>query len=132
MTTAAETVPSEDEAFGLVVHEAMYSKHVTQVKMAAALGITQGALSKKLRGHRPWTLAETVRTADVLRVDLRDLLAKMWGDPGEGQSGKLTANGASSSMAELRTFNPNMGTCPVINLDELRQRREASPARRSA
>jgi transcriptional regulator with XRE-family HTH domain len=65
---------------------AMFDKRMTQARLGAAAGIEQSLLSKKLRGLRPWTLAEMISVADALRVDARDLLSSMWGDPGTPQA----------------------------------------------
>lgn len=102
MTTAHESVPTADEAFGLVVHEAMFRQRISQTKLAAALGITQSALSKKLHGSRPWTLADMIDIADALRLDLRDLLANMWRD---GTPISQAAGGSNDGWA-LRGSNP--------------------------
>jgi transcriptional regulator with XRE-family HTH domain len=90
MTTANDLPsPTADEAFGLVVHEAMFAQRVSQTKLAAALSVHQTTLSKKLHGERPWTLADAIAIADALRLDLRDLLGRMWRDPGTAQSGAV-------------------------------------------
>lgn len=102
MTTARESVPTADEAFGLVVHEAMFRTRVSQVKMASTLSVHQSTLSKKLHGERPWSLEDMISVADALRVDLRDLLSEMWRDkPGGEQS-----NAAVNSQWALRGSNP--------------------------
>ena len=79
----ATAKPAPDLAFGRAVHMAMYRKGITQKRLAEHLGCHQTALSKKLHGQRPWTLAELITVADFLREDARDLLVAMWGEPGE-------------------------------------------------
>ena len=81
MTVAANR-PDADTALGRVLHQAMWDQRVTQIRLAAELGIDQSALSKKLRGLRPWTFAEFIACADFLGVDARKLLTDMWGPDG--------------------------------------------------
>jgi len=71
------------KAFGRTVYMTMFDKRIKQTALARETGIEQSLLSKKLHGKRPWTLDELIRVADALRVDARDLLGQMWGEPGE-------------------------------------------------
>jgi transcriptional regulator with XRE-family HTH domain len=71
-----------DEAFGRAVKMVMFSKRVTGRRLAAQLGMHESGLSKKLYGERPWMLSEQIAVADILGVDLRDLLGAMWTTPG--------------------------------------------------
>lgn len=145
MTSAAQdSVPTADEAFGLVVHETLFKKRMTQVKLAAALGITQAAVSKKLKGQRPWTLTDQIAAADALREDLRDLLTQMWrDDPGTAsfKAGGRQWNSAdrlptttqqSDDDEQLPRLDSNQqhfdykanGLGRVIDLDAMRRRRD--------
>jgi transcriptional regulator with XRE-family HTH domain len=77
--TVATNRPDADKALGRAIHQAMWDQHITQLRLAEALGIDQSALSKKLRGLRPWLFAEFISCADLLGLDARDLLSQMWG-----------------------------------------------------
>ncbi|WP_156417194.1 helix-turn-helix domain-containing protein [Kocuria rhizophila] len=46
----------------------------TQKQLGEALGMGHAALSARMNGHRDFTLSELEKTADFLRVSLRDLL----------------------------------------------------------
>lgn len=54
---------SADAAVGRRVHMLMWDRQVKQAELAMQLGIQQSALSKKLRGHRPWSLDELLTAA---------------------------------------------------------------------
>jgi len=101
MTQATEPVPTADEAFGRVIHMAMFDRRISQTKLAASLGISQSTLSKRLRGERPWSLTDTIQVADALRMDLRDLLGDMWGDPGTPSTGLITHPYPALCVAEF-------------------------------
>ncbi len=79
--TGGDSPLSEDVLFGEAVATAMFRKKRSQKKVAASLGISQPTLSRKLHGERPWSLVEAIRVADVIGVDLRDLLPQMWTGP---------------------------------------------------
>jgi len=83
--------PTADEALGRIIHMAMWDHGIKQVDFAPKLGIDQSALSKKLRGVRPWMFAEFIAAADLLNVDARDLLATMWGTAPTGAPTVLPA-----------------------------------------
>lgn len=52
------------------------SRSVPQKSLAGALGITQQALSMKLKGTRPLRLEELHKVAEFLDVDVQALYAK--------------------------------------------------------
>lgn len=56
------------------VREAMKRRGVRQAHIAAALGLSQPAVSDRLRGRTPLTLSDLERIAAALDVDVRDLL----------------------------------------------------------
>lgn len=56
------------------VSELMTAQHVTQMELSQRTGITQGALSKYLMGHREPTLTPAYLIAQALNVKLDDLL----------------------------------------------------------
>lgn len=50
---------------------------MTQGRLAAALGLTQAAVSRKLSGERPWFPAELVEVAEALRVSVGELFGEL-------------------------------------------------------
>lgn len=79
MTTRLESAApvdgrSFDEQLGEAIHQVMWRRKITQTEFAArVLGITQSALSQKLRGKRPFLAGELVAVADELGLDLNQL-----------------------------------------------------------
>ena len=66
---------SVDVIIGENVHRLMWRNGDTQLSMAPLLGMTQGALSNKLKGKRPWFAAEidaVVARYNVTHGDLFD------------------------------------------------------------
>jgi transcriptional regulator with XRE-family HTH domain len=70
---------------GELIHHAMWRQRMTQAQVAEALGITQPALSKKIRGSRPWSVDELLRVAEVLGVPVESLLPTNRPNPGPGR-----------------------------------------------
>lgn len=61
------------------VHQAMWRQRAQQIEIAPELGMDQSTLSRKIRGKRPWSIAELYRLADILGVDITAWLAsKTW------------------------------------------------------
>lgn len=55
----------------------MWRRRIKQTEFATnVLGITQSALSRKLRGDRPFTAAELTKIANALDIDLNELTAR--------------------------------------------------------
>jgi len=52
----------------------MARKGLSQTALAELLGISQTAVSKRLRGDTPWDINELIRAADTLGVPLETLL----------------------------------------------------------
>lgn len=52
------------------VHQAMWRGQVTQTALGPVLGMTQSALSAKLRGRRAFTADEILYVADIFGVSL--------------------------------------------------------------
>ena len=65
---AVEYVAGEIRA-GLARHR------MSQLDLAAAIGINPSGLSRRLTGKREFTLTELIRAAEFLGVDLQDLIA---------------------------------------------------------
>lgn len=55
----------------------MWDRQVKQAELASRLGIQQSALSKKLRGHRPWTVDELLTTAAFLQTSVGYLVGEV-------------------------------------------------------
>lgn len=66
------TTPSA--ATGANVRAEMARKGLSQTALAELLGISQTAVSKRLRGDTPWDINELIRAADTLGVPLETLL----------------------------------------------------------
>ena len=116
MTTAATGRPrglTPDQAFGQAVNTVMFGAKLTQTRLAKQLGMHQTALSKKLHGERPWTLAEMIQVADILDIDLRELLAAMWNGPASvGRSVEFSAGVVQPTRRKVDA----KGLAPVIPL----------------
>lgn len=65
---------STSEHIGEKVHLLMWKRRIGQKDLAPMLGIGQPALSRKLRGERPWTIEELLELGRILDVPLSDLL----------------------------------------------------------
>lgn len=63
-----------DAEVGALVHQAMFRARISQTRLAPLLGIGQSTLSKKLRGTIPWSVVDLVTAAQLLDVDVADLL----------------------------------------------------------
>lgn len=63
-----------NQAIGEQIHGVMWRKNVTQAQLAQVLGITQAAISKKVRGKRPFTIEELQVASDHLEVSTLELL----------------------------------------------------------
>lgn len=78
-----------DQAIGERVHREMWRQRTTQTRLAEKLGITQTAVSRKIRGERPWFATEVVAVADALGVSvaaLYGLKGDDWPEPDPGQA----------------------------------------------
>jgi len=73
--------PSLDEQIGERVMMTAWRQHLSQTKLATALDMSQPTLSRKLRGDRPWSAAELVRAANVLKISITDLVPTTHDDP---------------------------------------------------
>ena len=66
-----------DAEVGRAVHMLMWDRQVKQAELSKRLGIQQSALSKKLRGHRPWTVDELIVTAAFLQTSVGYLVGEL-------------------------------------------------------
>ena len=76
-TAQTETADDLDVSVGRRAHHLMWDRKISQASLAPALGMTQTALSRKLRGERKWTLADLVSAARELRVTTSYLLGEL-------------------------------------------------------
>lgn len=63
-----------DEEVGKLVQQARERRGVTQKELAAALGVDKRRITALENGHAYWDFARMVKTAEALRVPLRDLI----------------------------------------------------------
>lgn len=83
---------SFDERLGEAIHQVMWRRKITQTDFAGrVLGITQSALSQKLRGKRPFLAVELVAVADELGLDLNQLPPRGGPPPFDDGGGSLRA-----------------------------------------
>lgn len=59
---------------GVRVREALRMSGRTQTELAAALGITQAAVTRRLTGHIAWKVTDLAPTAELLGLTVAELL----------------------------------------------------------
>ena len=59
---------------GARVHDLMWRKKISQARVGQAIGVSQSTTSKKIRGEVGITIPELLRIAQLLDVDVTDLL----------------------------------------------------------
>jgi len=84
-------VMNTDQAIGQRVGQLMHKAGMTQGAMAARMGITQAAISRKLSGERPWFADELSLAAGILGVSVGELF-------GEHHKPRRGVAGAASGM----------------------------------
>lgn len=99
-----ETVLTPDQAFGEVVHLRLRRRGIHQQMLGAYMGITQAAVSNKIRGTRPWSLADMTKAADFFGEELSGLV-------GEAERARRDSNPKPSdwSFSQVRA-------CPFCDL----------------
>lgn len=75
MSTATVTTVSPQETVAANVRAAMARQRVTGLEVAARLGMTQSAWSRRHTGRTPFDVNEIAVLADVLGVSVADLFA---------------------------------------------------------
>lgn len=65
-----------DSEIGRRVGALMDARGITQTSMAARMGITQAAISRKLSGERPWFADELATVAGLLGVGVGELFGE--------------------------------------------------------
>jgi transcriptional regulator with XRE-family HTH domain len=63
-----------DQLIGERIHHLMWRQRISQTRLAAMLGMTQSALSKKVHGERPWFASELITVAKALNTQVSALL----------------------------------------------------------
>lgn len=66
-----------DVIIGENIHRHMWRARKSQTELALQLGMTQGALSRKLRGERPWFVDEIKGAADTFGVSIGSLFVSL-------------------------------------------------------
>ena len=89
---------TEDQVIGERVHMLMFRGRRTQGWLAEVLGMTQAAVSRKLRGQRPWLASEVLMVAHALDVSVTDLMP----EPGQ-QRPMPPDDGPGGTMATTET-----------------------------
>lgn len=74
MTAEANAERSYAEVVAARVRGRMAEQRKTQADLAAALGVSQPAVSRRLYGHVPFDVGEIVKVADFLGVPASALL----------------------------------------------------------
>lgn len=74
--TAMTEGPTDDlgREVGERIHAVMWRQKMSQTRLAPMLGLSQSVLSRKIRGDVPWWLAEVFTAAQVLGVDVSELV----------------------------------------------------------
>lgn len=97
-----------DQAIGERVHAEMWRQRISQARLAELLGITQTAVSRKVRGDRPFFASELVIVAGALDVSVDALLpddaVARYDDrptPGAGRRGP-NSSGATVPVGSVR------------------------------
>ncbi len=65
---------SVNECIGATVNQYLFDRHITKTRLAEALGIAQTNASKKVRGTVTWSAEDLLAAADLLEVDVQDLM----------------------------------------------------------
>jgi transcriptional regulator with XRE-family HTH domain len=89
-----------DVEIGARVHTVMWRAKVSQVSLAKRLGMTQTAISRKVRGDRPWFASELLEVASALNVPIADLL------PAVPPPTPPTVNSGCSSRSNITYLTP--------------------------
>jgi transcriptional regulator with XRE-family HTH domain len=100
-----------DAIIGENVHQLMWRARVSQTQLALSLGMTQGALSRKVRGDRPWYADEIAGVAGYFHIDIAALFT-----PGGAltQKGPVTEVTGPNSLPELDSNQQPAGYKPAL------------------
>ena len=93
--------PTFDQQLGDAIHQELWRRRIKQTDFAeSVLGITQSALSSKLRGRRPFFAGELSVIAAALNIPVGDLLPEVHVDPPGPRDG-----GAAGAPTRARTWD---------------------------
>lgn len=87
-----------DVQIGARVHQLMWQSRMTQTELGRMLGLTQPAISKKLRGERPWYAAEVISVARALATSAAYLY-------GEAENPRPQSEGGGSDLLPRLDLN---------------------------
>jgi transcriptional regulator with XRE-family HTH domain len=76
VTDLIAEMPSADAAIGARIHQLMFLRGVTQVKLAARLGVAQTTVSKKVRGSVGWSTDDLLVVSDTLKTSIAYLFGE--------------------------------------------------------
>ena len=116
---APAPVENLDAVIGENVHRLMWLANDRQTQIAPILGMTQAALSLKLRGKRPWFAGEIDAAARHYRVTRDSLFKKLPGldsnqEPiGFTPADQLRLHRAAKEAAHRATARPVNGEAPA-------------------
>lgn len=105
MTVDASAEPTAlqtfDERLGEAIHQVLWRRKIRQTEFArAALGITQSAFSRKLRGERPFFAGELALIAAALDLAVTDLMPSVAIGPDDGDD-----DGGAGAPTRARTWD---------------------------
>ena len=106
LITANYTV---NEAIGSIVNQYLFDRRLTKTRLASALGIAQTNASKKVRGNVGWSAEDLIETADLLEVEVQDLLPTP-----DGHGGWIPASFKPGHRAPAYKKVPQVGLEPTI------------------
>ena len=67
---------SVDEAVGIAINHQMFLKRLTRKQLGEALGVSGPNAGRKLRGEVTWTITDVIHAAELLHVEVADLLPR--------------------------------------------------------
>lgn len=85
------TERSVNALVGERVHQALWRRKITQTQFAPMLGVTQSALSRKMRGERAFGVDELLDISEYLDIPITDLLPKRKDPHPDGPDGGSTS-----------------------------------------
>lgn len=97
-----------DQRIGQEVRALMGRYSVSQMQLAAWLGVTQSSVSSRLRGSTDWKARDIERVADGFNVHPAQLMGGYAAEPGPG--------GPGSSLPILAAFDTTQYLSPTLAL----------------
>ena len=87
-TIAQGEAQPADVAIGERVHQLLWRSKTSQNRFAPTIGMTQAALSRKIRGERPWYADELIAIARHFDVSVGSLFGESGGPAKDPQLAK--------------------------------------------